>query len=422
MSSLAETLLAEISAGADEWIRLLQDFVRTPTPNPPGDTRAGTARLAGLPRRARAGASPDRADADMPNLVAQFDAARPGRHLVLNGHIDVFPASDAARWKHGDPWSGTIDDGRLYGRGVADMKCGTTASLITYALLHKHRDRLAGRLSLTCVSDEETGGRWGAGYLFAHHPEYVRGDCCLNGEPSSAHTVRWGEKLPLWLAFTVKTRGAHGAYVHMSESASLIALDLMERLEAVTELQPKPPPEIAGNLANPEVRAALDRSMGAGAADLLGRVTLNIGVVRGGLKLNMIPSECRVEADIRIPFGLSKAQVLDCIRAILRDFPQVTMAEESIAEETHANWCDPEGEMLHLIQRHAEQVCGIRPVPIATLALTDARWWRNAGIPAYIYGCAPDGMASHDERVSLEEFLNVIRVHALSAAAYLGGA
>jgi succinyl-diaminopimelate desuccinylase len=145
-------------------------------------------------------------------------------------------------------------------------------------------------------------------------------------------------------------------------------------------------------------------------------------VVKGGLKLNMIPSECRVEADIRIPFGLSKAEVLDCIRGILRDFPQVTMAEESIEEETHANWCDPEGEMLHLIQRHAEQVRGIKPVPIATLALTDARWWRNAGIPAYIYGCAPDGMASHDERVNLGEFLNVLRVHALSAAAYLGGA
>ena len=248
------------------------------------------------------------------------------------------------------------------------------------------------------------------------------GDCCLNGEPSSAYTVRWGEKLPLWLVFTVKTRGAHGAYVHMSESASLIALSLMERLEAVTGLQPKPPPEIARNLANPEVRAALDRSMGAGAADLLGRVTLNIGVVRGGLKLNMIPSECRVEADIRIPFGLSKAQVLDCIKDILRDFPQVTMAEESIETETRANWCDPDGEMLKLIQRHAEQVRGIKPVPIATLALTDARWWRNAGIPAYIYGCAPDGMASHDERVSLDEFLNVVRVHVLSAAAYLEGA
>ena len=419
MSGLAEILLAEIDAGADEWVRLLQEFVRKPTPNPPGDTRAGTAHLAsflaarGLEHRLIAPLP------EAPNLVAQFDAARPGRHLVLNGHIDVFPAGDAARWKH-DPWSGAIEDGRLYGRGVADMKCGTTSSVITYALLHRHRDRLAGRLSLTCVSDEETGGRWGAGYLFAHHPEYVRGDCCLNGEPSSAHTVRWGEKLPLWLAFTVKTRGAHGAYIHMSESASLIALDLMERLEAVTRLQPDPPPEIARNLSDPEVRAALDRSMGKGAADLLGKVSLNIGVVEGGLKTNMIPSECRVEADIRIPFGLSKAEVLTCVHEILRDFPQVSVAEESVESETHANWCDPEGEMLRIIQGNALKVRGIKPVPIATLALTDTRWWRNAGIPAYIYGCAPDGMASHDESVSLEEFLHVLRVHVLSAAAYLG--
>jgi succinyl-diaminopimelate desuccinylase len=420
MSGLAEILLAEIDAGADEWVRLLQEFVRKPTPNPPGDTRAGTAHLAGF---LAARGIEHRLIAPLPeapNLVAQFEAARPGRHLVLNGHIDVFPAGDAGRWKH-DPWSGAIEDGRLYGRGVADMKCGTTSSVVTYALLHKHRDRLAGRLSLTCVSDEETGGRWGAGYLFAHHPEYVLGDCCLNGEPSSAHTVRWGEKLPLWLAFTVKTRGAHGAYIHMTESASLIALDLMERLEAVTRLQPDPPPEIARNLSDPEVQAALDRSMGKGAADLLGKVSLNIGVVEGGLKTNMIPSECRVEADIRIPFGLSKAEVLACVHEILRDFPQVSVAEESVESETHANWCDPEGEMLRIIQGNALKVRGIKPVPIATLALTDTRWWRNAGIPAYIYGCAPDGMASHDESVSLEEFLHVLRVHVLSAAAYLGG-
>jgi len=420
MTDLATVLLEEIDAGKDDWIGLLQRFVQTPTPNPPGDTRDGAAHLAaflaarGLDHRL---ISPLK---HAPNIVAQFEAVRPGRHLVLNGHIDVYPAGDAARWKH-DPWSGAIEDGRLYGRGVADMKCGTTCSIITYALLHNHRDKLAGKLSLTCVSDEETGGRWGTGYLFARHPEYVRGDCCLNGEPSSKYNVRWGEKMPLWLVFTIKTRGAHGAYVHMSESASLIALSLMERLEELTTLRPTLPPEIQRSFASPEVRAALDRSMGEGAADIVDKVTLNIGVIEGGLKMNMIPSECRVEIDIRIPFGLTKSQVFERIHAILRDFPQVTVKEESIETETEANWCDPDGEMLKIIQRTAKAVRGIEPVPIATLGLTDARWWRNAGIPAYVYGCSPDGMASHDEAVALDEFLDVLRVHVLSAAAYLGG-
>ena len=67
----------------------------------------------------------------MPNLLAATAFARPGRHLVLNGHIDVFPAGDRARWTH-DPLSGAIVDGRLHGLGTVDMKCGTTASIFTY--------------------------------------------------------------------------------------------------------------------------------------------------------------------------------------------------------------------------------------------------------------------------------------------------
>ena len=63
------------------------------------------------------------------------------------------------------------------------MKAGTTASIMTYALLSRLRDRIGGRLTLTLVSDEETFGPWGARYLMEHHPE-VHGDCLLNGEPS----------------------------------------------------------------------------------------------------------------------------------------------------------------------------------------------------------------------------------------------
>ena len=60
---------------------------------------------------------------------------------------------------------------------------------------------------MTAVSDEETFGPWGARYLMEHHPE-VHGDCCLNGEPSSPYSIRFGEKGPLWIKFTVRTAGA----------------------------------------------------------------------------------------------------------------------------------------------------------------------------------------------------------------------
>lgn len=418
MTSLAETLLSAIEARKEELTAVLQGFVRTPTANPPGETRDGAAYLETFLTERNLAYRVIAPMPDMPNLLAGFDTGRPGRHLVLNGHIDVFPPGRDEHWRHGGPWSGAIDNGRLYGRGTADMKCGTIASFATYALLHEHRDRLDGRLTLTAVSDEETGGKWGTGYLFEHHRDEVAGDCCLNGEPSSAYTVRYGEKTPHWLAFTIRARGAHGAYVHMSASANKIATKLMAALEALTEIRPDMPAAVARNLADPAVRRALDEGLGKGAADLVPKVSLNIGMIEGGLKTNMIPSLCKLQADIRLPVGVSKARMRSEVARILKDFPEVTVEEVSNPRD-EPNWCDPNGQMLRLIQDAAERVAGICPVPVITLAATDARFWRLSGVPAYIYGCSPDRMGTYDEAVSIEEFLNVVRVHALAAAAYL---
>src|SRR3546814_15449017 len=95
-------------------------------------------------------------------------------------------------------------DGRIYGRGVADMKCGTAASIWTYLYSSRYRNNLAGSLTLTVVSEEENFGPLGTRYLMEHHADEVLGTCCLNGEPSSPHTVRFGEKAPLWIKVTIR--------------------------------------------------------------------------------------------------------------------------------------------------------------------------------------------------------------------------
>jgi succinyl-diaminopimelate desuccinylase len=192
----------------------------------------------------------------------------------------------------------------------------------------------------------------------------------------------------------------------------------MAALESLTGLRSDMPEAVARNLSDAAVRQALDDGLGKGAADLVPKVTLNIGMIDGGLKTNMIPSECKLEADIRLPVGVSKARMRTEVERILQGFPQVSVEEVSRPDD-EPNWCDPNGEMLHLIQDAAVRVTGIRPVPVITLAATDARFWRLSGVPAYIYGCSPDLMGTYDESVGIEEFLNVVRVHALSAAAYL---
>jgi succinyl-diaminopimelate desuccinylase len=293
-----EQLKQWIDEDRDQMIEFLREFLQARSPNPPGDTRDAAAVVTGLLDRLNLPYRIVSPNAVMPNIISSCEGGKAGKHLVLNGHIDVFPVDETdSRWT-ADPWSGDIRDGKIYARGACDMKPGTTASIFTYALLNRIREDWGGKLTLTCVSDEETFGPWGARYLMDHEPE-VLGDCVLNGEPSSPLTIRFGEKGPLWLAVTIQTRGAHGAYVHSTESATKIAARLALALESVCDMD-FPLPDNLGRAIEAS-RAAVDKAMGAGAYESVSRVTLNVGRIDGGLKVNMIPGQCRMEIDFPCP-------------------------------------------------------------------------------------------------------------------------
>jgi acetylornithine deacetylase/succinyl-diaminopimelate desuccinylase family protein len=413
-----DDLIAEIERDRASHIAFLQAFIREPSPNPPGDTRRAAAVVTRYLANRGIEASIVAPREDLPNVVAEFEGERSGRRLVMNGHIDVFPVGDGSGWSR-DPWSGTLEDGCVHGRGACDMKAGTAASVIAFSYLHARRAALAGSLGLTAVSDEETGGRWGSRWLLENDTRW-HGDCMINAEPSGLQTVRFAEKGTLRLTFTVRTAGAHGAYLHKSESATRIAASLVNRLGQIEAIVPDLVPSLRAYLALPDVRAAADRAMGVGAADILTRPTLNIGTVQGGLKVNMIPASCAFEADIRLPIGLDAARVMQTIRTILADYPQAEVAVQEAASNP-SNSCAHDHPMVGIIARNAEAVSGVRPIAVPSLGATDCKFWRYHKVPAYIYGPAPTRMAAADECVSVEEFMTVIKTHALSAWDYLTG-
>jgi len=410
-----DQLLQWVEEEKEAILGFFQGFVQAKSPNPPGDTTVAVKHITdfldsqSLPYRLVA------PQPTMANVVGTFEGPEAGRHLVLNGHIDVFPVGEdpkAEGWTK-DPWGGEIADGKLYGRGSSDMKCGTSASIWVYALLHRIKDRLKGKLTLTCVSDEETFGPWGARWLMEHEPE-VLGDCCLNGEPSSPHSIRYGEKAPLWLKFTVKTPGAHGAYTHMSPSATRVAAKLIGALEAIEDLEFPVPDNLMR--AQSEAGDAADIAMGPGASTIIPKATLNIGTIKGGLKVNMIPGDCSFEADVRLPVGVTKEQLLAEIDKIAAAFPEASYEE---INSTPPSYCDPYGEMVEIIQNNVEALRGFRPTPIVSLGGTDAWLWRQIDIPAYVYGPFPTAMGSYDEHVPVDDFFHVVKTHLLSAYDYL---
>ena len=121
MESRKAELLQRVESDRDLLIDFLRRFIRCPSPNPPGDTRAAAAHIRDLLDQRGIEYRMIAPQETMPNIVATFAARKPGRHLALNGHIDVFPVGDGEGWTR-DPWGGALVDGRIYGRGACDMK------------------------------------------------------------------------------------------------------------------------------------------------------------------------------------------------------------------------------------------------------------------------------------------------------------
>lgn len=410
-------LLAWIEQDRELLVRFLSSFVAIPSPNPPGDTRTCAEWLVAQLKAQGAPVEIRAAKPHLPNVVGTFTGVRPGRHLVLNGHIDVFPVAPSEQWTL-DPWSGAVVDGKIFGRGVADMKCGTAASFWTYVYLHRLRDELGGRLTLSCVSDEETGGTWGAKWLIDTFGEEFPGDCMLNGEPSVPSMVRFGEKGTLRIVVEIDTPGAHAAYTHASANAIRIACDLIRDLYTLEDLPVAQEADV--RKAIEAGFAAIDAGVGAGASRILNKVTVSVGVIQGGVKINVLPGHCRFEMDIRLPIGMTHAFMLEEVERRVAAYPQARLTPVW----THS--CEPtvspvEHDMLAILKRTVVELDRPEPAAAVSLGATDSKHWRQSGVPAYVYGCRPTNMAKADEQVEIEEFLHIVRTHALAAATYLSG-
>lgn len=409
-----EQLLGWIERDRVRFIDFLRGLVREPSPNPPGDTRGVMRTITKFLDEEKLPYRIVERDPTMPNLVASQEFSATSKHLVLNGHIDVFPVENAGQWTH-DPWSGALADGAVHGRGVADMKTGTSASLFTYMYLSRLASGLTGKLTLTVVSEEETFGPNGARHLFDVCPGEITGTVCLNGEPSSRHTIRFGERGAVWLRFRITTPGGHGAYPHVSPNAIELAYSLIRDLREFTNKQFTEPAELATALD--ASAQAVDAANGAGASRIARSITMNVGTMNAGPKVNMIASRCEFEVDFRLPNGVTRQDLLAWVDALRSKHS----FEYEVLMVNDPNWCAPDSELAQILRRNATAVTGVEPANVIGLGNTDARLWRYRGVPAVVYGPAPVGMGSKDERVLIEEALDVLRCHVLSAYDYLKG-
>ncbi|CAI7618593.1 unnamed protein product [Penicillium pancosmium] len=421
MSTKSE-LLSALESDQESQTKLLQSFVRAASPNPPGNTKVAAKVLTDYLTSKNIPYEIIEPKPGCQNIVSEFSGGNgSGPRVVLNGHIDVFPVEETApRWNR-DPWSGNVVDGRVHGRGVVDMKSGTASLVITYACLYARRESLSGSVALCAVSDEETGGRWGTQYLIKEDKPRWGGDVMLSTEPTG-QTIRFSEKGTLRLSGTVRTKAAHGAYLNLSKGAIRTAAEFLNAVvEDVESIEPNPPPEIAKYLTDPKVLAVVDEAMGPNTSSIIARPTVNIGTIKGGVKVNMIPDLCTFELDIRLPVGLVASEVMAVLESAASNYPDAKIElKQQDAASNPASFSTIDHPIIGLVKENAEKAGASHAIAIPSMGATDCKHYRYADIPAYAYGCSPLSMASFNESASLDEFIHVTKVHASTVWDYLG--
>lgn len=173
-----------------------------------------------------------------PNVVAVLKGTGGGRSIILNGHIDVVPEGDRNDWEH-DPFSGRIEDGKLFGRGSTDMKGGTVSLLLAMEAIIALGIKLKGDVIFQSVIEEESGG---AGTLAAVLRGYFA-DGAIIPEPTNMKLFP-KQQGSMWFRISVKGRSAHGGTryegVNAIEKAMYVITKLQE-LEKVRNLKIEDP-------------------------------------------------------------------------------------------------------------------------------------------------------------------------------------
>lgn len=406
--------LQEIDRRADEFVDLCCRVVRFNTENPPGNnTTEAAAFIADLLRRRGITVNRVEPQPGVVNLTATLTGRRISPHFVLNGHLDVFPADDPSLWDF-PPFCGEVRDGRILGRGVADMKAGTTSSLCSFLTISDLGLDLPGRLTLTLVSDEETGGRWGTDWLLSNDPD-LAGDGCLIGEPCGPDAVRVGEKGLCWMRLTARGESFHSSF-STGENVITRLANALGVIKTVTGERGTIPEEMR-DVIEAAKRQDLTRHL-TGKTHLLEQPSLNVGMIRGGIKVNIVPRTCEADLDVRLPLGMHPDRTCTMLQERLRSagFGDVTLA---LVMGSVPSYTSPSSPLAQMVFRNAAAVRGDAPSFTMTTAGTDGRFYRARGVPTVIYGPRPHNIAALNEFVPVDEYLTVLKVHAATAIDFL---
>jgi acetylornithine deacetylase/succinyl-diaminopimelate desuccinylase-like protein len=333
------------------------------------------------------------------NVIARLRGDGSKKPLLLMSHLDVVYA-EPSRWTV-PPFSGEIRDGFIWGRGTLDTKGLTVMHLMSMFLLKRRAARLKRDIIFMANADEETGGKYGAGWVVDNHFDKIRAEFALNEggvgmkmNDKAMFLCANAEKGMCWARMHMKGRSGHGslphpdnAVLHMAKAihtlsryrSPITVTDTFRRFAAAAaKLDSRA--RLLKFIDKPLLGRLILRLVKEDFIKVMVQTTITPTVIKGGVKVNIIPDACDLMLDCRITPGVDREglervilQRVGADKATL-DFEIFNAATESPVDT----------ELFASVERvissmHPGSVVSPQMVPGGT----DSRYLRNKGIPAY---------------------------------------
>lgn len=413
---------------AIEWLRT---YLRLNTSNPPGneDRAAGFLRevLHAEGVETRLLVSPE----GRPSLYARLESGRPERGaLVLLHHMDVVPPGPG--WSS-DPFAAEERDNRLWGRGAVDVKSLGIAHLAAFLDLHRSGTRLERDVVFLAVADEESGGAQGVGWLLERHADLFERVAAVIGEGGSNRVFEgqlqwWGievaQKRPLWLRVQARGRGGHGSSLNV-HSAPHVLVRALGRLaarkptfrvtpaarsyfESIARFQGESFRRLVRELddivASPEPGRLLLPGLPNYLVD-----SIQINALSAGDQINVTPSTAEALIDVRLLPDTDG----DAFLAEIKEILGAEVGVEVLLDSPQAAPSPTDTEIYRCFEEQLSDRAHIVPTFIA--GVTDSRYFRERGIPAYGFspfvldGADLRGIHGPDEKISIAAFEEGVR-------------
>ncbi|MCC7367191.1 MAG: M20/M25/M40 family metallo-hydrolase [Chloroflexi bacterium] len=409
------------SAIQNEATSILSAYVKLDSSHPVGRT-VETARLLadhlateGIEARIYTTPDPNKV-----NLLARLQAANPsGKALVLSHHMDVVPAV-ASDWTF-DPYSGEVANGYVYGRGSLDDKGMGVMVLLTMLLLKRHGVELDRDVVMLATCDEEIGSTLGAKFMVDNHfadmdPAFVldEGGGGQRGFYSAGdvYGIAVGEKKICRVTMIARAEPGHGSQP-WDDSATHRLVRAVDRVLTVgTEDRECPPvAELIRRLGGDAARQEMASHR---ATRPLLHDTIALTLVEAGYKINIIPEKAEMSFDCRLLPDTDARAFVSNLEQLVND-PGITFDVEW--PDADVAFAPTDGGLFTALEAACKaHMPRSLPVPTICVGGTDARFFREKGVPAY--GLVPTmltaedrkGFHGLDERLAVENLLLGTRI------------